>query len=43
MTAHVSLNLPNKLGKSNKMRVLSSFLSFFARSMISSIIQEHEC
>ena len=35
MSAHVLLNLFNKLGKRDKMRGLSS--------LINSIIQEHEC
>ena len=43
MSAHVLLNLSNKLGKSDKMRGLPSILCFFATSLINSIIQEHEC
>ena len=42
MSAHVLLNLLNELGKSDKMRGLSSILSLLARSLINSIIQEHE-
>ena len=37
MSAHVLLNLLNKLGKRDKMR------GFFVTSLINSIIQEHEC
>ena len=43
MSAHVSLNLLNKLGKRDKIQGLLSILSFFATSLINSIIQEHEC
>ena len=43
MSAHVLLNLLNELGKSDKMRGLSSILYFFATSLINSIMQEHEC
>ena len=44
MSAHVLLNLLNNLEKSDKMRGMSSFLYFFfAKSLINSIIQEHEC
>ena len=44
ISAHVVLNLFNKLGKRDKMRGLPSILSlFFATSVINSIIQEHEC
>ena len=44
MSAHVLLNLLNKLGKRDKMRGFQSILSFFfATSFINSIIQEHEC
>ena len=42
MSAHVLLNLLNKLGKSDKMRGLPSILSLFATSLINSMIQEHE-
>ena len=38
MSAHVVLNLLNKLGKRDKMRGF-----FFATSLINSIKQEHEC
>ena len=41
MSAHVLLNLFNELRKSDKMRAMSSILSFFATSLIKSIIQEH--
>ena len=44
MSAHVILNLLNKLGKSDKM--LSKPLAFyliFATSLINSIIQEYKC
>ena len=43
MSAHVLLNLLNELRKIDKMRGLSSILSFFATSLINSLIQEHEC
>ena len=43
MSAHVLLNLLNKLGKRDKMRGLPSILSLFATSYINSIIQEHVC
>ena len=42
MSAHILLNLLNKLGKRYKMRDLLSILSL-ATSLINSIIQEHEC
>ena len=42
MSAHVLLNLLNELGKSDKMPSLPS-ISLFAKSLINSIIQEHEC
>ena len=38
MSAHVLLNLLNKLGKSDKMQGLPSILSFFSMSLINSII-----
>ena len=42
MSAHVLLNLLNKLGKRDKMRGLLSILSlFFGMNLINSIIQEH--
>ena len=40
MSAHVLLNLLNKLGKRDIMRGLPSILSLFATSLINSIIQE---
>ena len=43
MSAYVLLILLNELGKRDKMRGLPSVLSFFATSLINSIIQEHEC
>ena len=43
MSAHVLMNLFNELRKRDKMRGLPSILSFFATSLINSIIQEHEC
>ena len=39
MSAHVLLNLLNKLGTSDKMRGLPSILSHFRNS----VIQEKEC
>ena len=43
MSAHDLLNLWNKLGKSNKMGGLPTFLSLFRNSLINLIIQEYEC
>ena len=43
MSAHVLLNLLNELGKRDKMRGLPNILSLFRKSLINSIIQEHEC
>ena len=43
MSAHVLLNLLNELGKNDKIRGLPSILSFFATSLINSIMQGHEC
>ena len=43
MSAHVLLNLLKELRKRDKMRGLLSILSLFPRSLINSIIQEHEC
>ena len=43
MSAHVLLNLLNKLRKSYKMRGLPLILMLFATSLIKSIIQEQEC
>ena len=44
MSAHVLLNLLNKLGKRDKMRGLPIILSlFFPTRFINSIKQEHEC
>ena len=43
MSAHVLLILLNALEKIEKMRGLPSILSFFATSLINSIIKEHEC
>ena len=39
MSAHVLLNLLNELGKRE---ACQAFYLFFARSLINSIIQEHE-
>ena len=39
MSAHVLLNLLNKMEKSDKMRGLPSILLLFATSLINSIIQ----
>ena len=41
--AHVLLNLLNELGKEIKYVTCRAFYLFFATSLISSIIQEHEC
>ena len=43
MSAQVLLILLNELGKRDKMRGLSSILSLFRKSLINSIILEHEC
>ena len=43
MSAHVLLNLLNKLGKRIKCEACRAFYLFFAMSLINSIIQEHEC
>ena len=44
MSAHVLLNLLNELGKRDKnARLAEHFISFFATSLINSIIREHEC
>ena len=43
MSGHVLFNLLNELGKSDKMRGLPRILSFFATSLIHSIILKHEC
>ena len=43
MSAHVLLNLLNKLGKEIKCEASRAFYLFFATSLINSIIQEHEC
>ena len=43
MSAHVLLNLLNKLRKRDKMRGLPSILFLFVTSSINSIIQENEC
>ena len=40
MSAHVILNLVNKLGKSDRMRALCRL---FVASLRDAIIQEHEC
>ena len=43
MSAHVSLNLLNTLGKRGKIQGLSrAFYVFFATCLINSITQEHE-
>ena len=41
MSAHGLLNVSNKLGKRDKMRVLLSTYLFFGMILINSIIQEH--
>ena len=43
MSAHVLMNLLNEWGKGDKMRGLPSILYLFAKSLINSIILEHEC
>ena len=43
MSAHVLLNLLNKLGIAIKCEACRAFYSFFATSLINSIIQKYEC
>ena len=43
MSAHVLLNLLNKLRKEIKCEACRAFYLFFATSLINSIIQGHEC
>ena len=44
MSAHVLLNLLNKLGKKEiKCEACRAFYLFFATILINSIIHEHEC
>ena len=43
MSAHVLLNLLNKLRKRDKMQGLPSIISLFPSSLINAIIQKHEC
>ena len=43
MSAHVLLNLLNKLRKAIKCEGCRAFYRFFAMSLINSIIQEYEC
>ena len=43
MSAHVLLNLLNKLGKEIKCEACRSFYLLFVTSLINSIIQEPEC
>ena len=44
MSAHVLLNLLNKLRKSNKkFKACLAFYRFFATSLINSIIHQYEC
>ena len=43
MSAHVLLNLLNKLGKRDKMGGLLCIYVFFSTSFINSIKQEQEC
>ena len=43
MSAHVLLNLLNKLGKVIKCEAWQAFYHFFAKSLINSIINEYEC
>ena len=43
MSAHVLLNLLNKLEKEIKCKACRAFYLLFATSLINSIIQEHEC
>ena len=44
MSAHVLLNLLNEVRKGDTMQGQAShFYHFFAKSLINSLIQEHEC
>ena len=43
MSAHVFVNLLNKLRKRDKCETCRAFYLFFATSLINSIIKEHEC
>ena len=43
MSAHVLLNLLNKLGKEIKCEACRAFYLFSPTRLINSIIQEHEC
>ena len=43
MSAHVLLNLLNKLGKEIKCEACRAFNLFFVTSLINSIKHEHEC
>ena len=43
MSAHVLLNLLNKLRKIDTMRGLPNFRNFIATRLINLIIHEHEC
>ena len=43
MSALFLLNILNELGKRDKVRGLASILLILAKSLINSIIQEHEC
>ena len=43
MSAHVLLNLSDKLGKAIKCEACLAFYHYFANCLINSIIQEHEC
>ena len=42
MSAHVLLNLLNKLGKKTRCETVPSILLVFPTSLINSIIQEHK-
>ena len=42
MSAHVLLNVLNKLRKRDKMQGLQSILSLFRNEFINSILQEHK-
>ena len=43
MSAHISLNVLNKLRKSFKCEACLSVFCFVSMSLIYSIIQEHDC
>ena len=43
MSAHVLLKLLNELRKRDNVRFAEHFISFFATTLMTSMIQEHRC